>query len=64
MGMRASSGWARMPILVVTAHGGGPDWQVLSAVGANGFMVKPVDPASLAALVGRMLEQRKPSRPT
>jgi serine/threonine protein kinase len=50
------------PILIVTAHGGGRDWQVLSAMGADGFLVKPVDPHALAAMVGRMLEQRKSAR--
>jgi eukaryotic-like serine/threonine-protein kinase len=64
LAIRAQPEHQRMPILVITAHGGGPDWQVLSSVGASAFMVKPVDPASLAALVGRSLEQRRPSRPS
>lgn len=46
----------RTPILIVTAFGGGKDWQILSNLGANGFLVKPVDPNSFAAMVGRMLE--------
>ena len=50
------------PILIVTAHGGGRDWQLLSSMGADGFLVKPVDPHALAAMVGRMLELRKSAR--
>jgi serine/threonine protein kinase len=53
--IRADEQGRRMPILVVTAHGGGRDWQLLSALGADGFLVKPVDPHALAAMVGRML---------
>ena len=32
-------------------------WQLLSALGADGFLVKPVDPHALAAMVARMLAQ-------
>jgi eukaryotic-like serine/threonine-protein kinase len=53
--IRAEERGRRMPILVVTAHGGGRDWQLLSALGADGFLVKPVDPHALAAMVGLML---------
>jgi len=54
--LRASHPNLKMPILIVTAFGGGKDWQLLSSLGANGFLVKPVDPNALAAMVGRMLE--------
>lgn len=49
----------RTPILIVTAHGGARDWQLLSSLGADGFLVKPVDPHGLSAMVGRLLEQQK-----
>lgn len=55
--IRAEEQSRRTPILVVTAHGGAPDWQLLSALGANGFLVKPVDPHALSAMVARMLSQ-------
>ena len=53
--IRAEERGRRTPILVVTAHGGGRDWQLLSTLGADGFLVKPVDPHALAAMVARML---------
>jgi serine/threonine-protein kinase len=55
--IRAEERTRRTPILVVTAHGGGRDWQLLSSLGADGFMVKPVDPHALCAMVLRMLSQ-------
>jgi CheY-like chemotaxis protein len=55
--IRAEERSRRTPILVVTAHGGGRDWQLLSTLGADGFLVKPVDPHALSAMVARMLTQ-------
>jgi serine/threonine protein kinase len=52
----------KTPILIVTAFGGGKDWQLLSSLGANGFLVKPVDPSGLAAMVGRMLDTPREKR--
>ncbi len=46
----------RMPVLVVTATGGAPDWRLLSSLGADGFLVKPIDPMALVALVRRTLQ--------
>jgi serine/threonine protein kinase len=60
--VRAEQRHRNTPILIVTAHGGGRDWQLLSAMGADGFLVKPVDPHALSAMVGRMLELRKSAR--
>ncbi|MGE0788441.1 MAG: protein kinase [Sandaracinaceae bacterium] len=53
---RATPKLSRMPILVVTATGGAPDWRLLQSLGADGFLVKPIDPVSLIALVRRTLE--------
>jgi len=39
-----------LPIVVVTASGGAPDWQILSSLGADGFLLKPIDPYALVAL--------------
>ena len=53
--IRATQPSERMPILVVTARGGAPDWRLLSALGADGFLVKPIDPMALVALARRSL---------
>ena len=46
----------RLPILVVTGQGGAPDWQILSELGADGFLVKPVDSTALIMTARRMVE--------
>ena len=43
------------PVLVVSASGGASDWQVLAALGAKGFLVKPLMLESLALHVQRLL---------
>jgi eukaryotic-like serine/threonine-protein kinase len=47
-----------VPIVVCTASGGAPDWRLLSALGADGFLVKPIDPYALIALARKMLDKR------
>ncbi|HEX6241174.1 MAG TPA: protein kinase, partial [Polyangiales bacterium] len=59
--IRAEERGRRTPILVVTGYGGGRDWQLLSSLGADGFLVKPVDPHALSAMVGRMLAPAQPA---
>ena len=54
---RATPRLAETPILVVTATGGAPDWRLLQSLGADGFVVKPIDPVSLIALARRTLGQ-------
>lgn len=54
--LRAAARTAQMPILVATATGGAPDWRLLASLGADGFVVKPIDPMALVALVRRTLE--------
>jgi serine/threonine-protein kinase len=51
-----------MPIVVVTASGGAPDWHLLSALGADGFLVKPIDPFALVALARKAVDAKKSSR--
>jgi serine/threonine-protein kinase len=46
-----------VPIVVCTASGGAPDWRLLSALGADGFLVKPIDPYALIALARKMLDK-------
>lgn len=55
--IRATPQLERMPILVVTATGGAPDWRLLQSLGADGFVVKPIDPVSLIALARRTLDR-------
>ncbi len=55
--LRASSTTNQMPIIVVTGHGGAPDWELLSQLGADGFLVKPLDPYALIALARRVLDK-------
>lgn len=54
--IRATPKSERMPVLVVTATGGAPDWRLLSSLGADGFLVKPIDPMALVALARRTLQ--------
>lgn len=46
-----------MPILVVTAFGGGRDWRLLQAIGADGFLVKPLDPYGLVSMARRAIDK-------
>jgi serine/threonine-protein kinase len=55
--LRASNTTSQMPIIVVTGHGGAPDWELLSQLGADGFLVKPLDPYALIALARRVLDK-------
>jgi serine/threonine-protein kinase len=48
-----------LPIVVVTASGGAPDWHLLSALGADGFLVKPIDPFALVALARKAVDAKK-----
>ncbi|MBC7172769.1 MAG: response regulator, partial [Polyangiaceae bacterium] len=53
--LRASRSVKELAIIVVTGHGGAHDWGLLSQLGADGFIVKPLDPYSLIALARRVL---------
>jgi serine/threonine-protein kinase len=55
---RATPNAEKMPILVATATGGAPDWRLLQALGADGFVVKPIDAMALVALVRRTLGRK------
>jgi eukaryotic-like serine/threonine-protein kinase len=58
---RASS--ATMPIIVLTGSGGPDEWRMLSALGADRFLVKPVVADDVAASVRRALHERSSSVP-
>jgi serine/threonine protein kinase len=51
-----------MPVIVVTATGGAPDWRLLQSLGADGFLVKPIDPMALVALARRTLGKAPSTR--
>ena len=53
--IRASQAGGNTPMLVVTGEGGAGDWRVLQAIGADGFLVKPIDPTALVAAARRLL---------
>lgn len=53
--LRGQEATRHVPIVVVTGFGGASDWKVLRSIGADGFLVKPAEPASLGALVRRLL---------
>lgn len=51
--VRKREACARMPIIVLTGRGGAQEWQALSNMGADRFLVKPVNLQDLVALVRR-----------
>jgi eukaryotic-like serine/threonine-protein kinase len=62
----------RTPIIVLTAAGGPKEWQRLSAIGADAFLVKPVNSDDVELVIRRALRSRhaapastpRPSLPT
>ncbi len=55
MAIRATETTSRVPIIVATAVGGAADWRVLSALGADAFLVKPFAVKELVATAKRVL---------
>ncbi len=47
-----------MPIIIVTASGGAAEWRRLSSLGADRFLVKPVNMDDVVALVRRVIDER------
>ncbi|HEX3776172.1 MAG TPA: protein kinase, partial [Polyangiaceae bacterium] len=47
-----------VPILVLTASGGPSEWKLLSSLGADRFLVKPVDLDDVVAIVRRTVKDR------
>ncbi len=56
--LRAQKASAATPIIVMTAAGGPGEWRRLSKMGADGFLVKPVDPEDIAMLIRRTIRSR------
>ena len=49
----------RTPIIVLTAAGGPSEWKRLSAIGADAFLVKPVDDEDVELVIRRTLRARR-----
>lgn len=62
--LRADPSTAHVPIIVVTGHGGTPEWSALRLLGADRFLVKPVDFDALVAMIGALLRHDDASRPS
>lgn len=56
--LRARNESRSTPLIVMTAAGGPGEWRRLSKMGADGFLVKPVDPEDIAMLIRRTLRTR------
>ena len=52
-----------VPIVVLTGSGGPAEWKRLSALGADGFLVKPVNIKDVATLLRRVLAERARATP-
>jgi len=63
--LRSRPASALVPILVLTASGGPNEWKLLSSLGADRFLVKPVDLDDVVAMVRRTVKERTrpPSAP-
>ena len=61
--LRAHEATREVPILVATGVGGPRDWQVLSQLGADGFVIKPFDPLQLIGMSESLLARRAAWRP-
>jgi len=62
--LRARDEAALTPIIVLTASGGPFEWKRLSQMGADGFLVKPVDLRDVITLVRRAIADRARCTPT
>jgi serine/threonine-protein kinase len=53
--MRADPGTATIPIIVMTGHGGASDWGNLRKMGADRFLVKPIDFDQLSSTIRKLV---------
>lgn len=56
--LRARSDAQTVPIIVLTASGGPEEWRELSAMGADRFVVKPVNMGDLVSTIRRAIRER------
>jgi serine/threonine-protein kinase len=57
--LRAIESARNTPIIVLTAAGGPSEWRRLSAIGADAFLVKPVDLDDVELVIRRTLKARR-----
>jgi serine/threonine-protein kinase len=57
--LRARGVSEKTPIIVMTAAGGPGEWRRLSRLGADAFLVKPVEPEDVATVIRRTLRARR-----
>jgi eukaryotic-like serine/threonine-protein kinase len=57
--LREDQSARHMPIIVLTAAGGPREWKRLAAVGADAFLVKPVDIEDVELVIRRTLRARR-----
>jgi serine/threonine-protein kinase len=62
--LRSVESSARTPIIVLTAAGGPREWQRLSAIGADAFLVKPVNADDVELVIRRTLRSRHSGPPS
>jgi two-component system phosphate regulon response regulator PhoB len=55
--LRQRESSAKMPIIVLTGRGGAREWQALSSMGADRFLVKPVNLDDVVTLIRRSLRE-------
>jgi len=60
--LRAQESTREIPIVVVTGMGGAQDWHELRGLGADRFLVKPIDFDSLVAIIRSLVERAKAKR--
>jgi DNA-binding response OmpR family regulator len=56
--LRNREDWSAMPIIVLTASGGAREWQRLSTMGADRFLVKPVQLDDVVTFIRQALRER------
>ena len=61
--LRARDPEGKVPIIVLTASGGPPEWKRLSAMGADRLLVKPVVFDDVVAVIRHSLKGRAASKP-
>lgn len=56
--LRSRPASTHVPIVVLTASGGPSEWKLLSSLGADRFLLKPVDLDDVVAIVRRTVKER------
>jgi CheY-like chemotaxis protein len=54
--VRAGEQWSAVPLLVLSAHGDEEDMRYAKALGANDYLLKPIEPEDLLAAVHGWLD--------